>query len=136
MKTAPKNILSGLLILNLWLFSHLSTAGPGQPIRVRFERGAITARVKGQLTPQGAGGYYVVSARAGQHMVVHTASLTPGLSTLAQVRYPSGKQDGEKGPVSFNQTLTETGDYYITVSVNLMAAEKRTGPFLLEVIIW
>lgn len=123
-------------MLNLWLNCPLSTAGPDQPIRIRFERGAVTARVKGQLTTQGSGGYYVVSARAGQHMIVHTASLTPGLSTLAQVRYPSGKEDGEKGPVNFNQTLTETGDYYIKVSVNLMAAEKRTGPFLLEVVIW
>lgn len=112
-----------------------------QPIRIRFERGAITAQVKGQLTARQENAYYVIDAKAGQHMMVHTASLSTGgianqMVPLASVASPSGKQNGDKSVLNFNAVLTETGTYTIRVGHNLMATNNPAGPFLLEIIIW
>jgi len=114
---------------------------PTRPTRIRFERGAITAQVKGQLAAKQNGAYYTIDAKAGQHMMVHTASLSTGgianqMVPLASVRTPSGRESGDKGPLNFDAVLTESGTYTIRVARNLMATNAAAGPFLLEVIIW
>jgi hypothetical protein len=75
-------------------------------------------------------------------MLVHTAGTRPGrdtphsFTTIAVVTSPSGRQEGQKGVLSFDQTLTETGDYVIRVGPNMMASNARGGPYLLEVVVY
>ena len=110
--------------------------------RLRFALGAITVRAYGRLTPAVQEARYVVAARAGQRMLVHTTGITPArdlahsFTTIAIVTSPTGKQEGQKGVVSFDQTLTETGDYVIRVGPNMMASNVRGGPYLLEVVVY
>ncbi|QKZ12974.1 PPC domain-containing protein [Spirosoma sp. KUDC1026] len=110
-----------------------------KPIRVHFERGAITAQIKSQLTEKQEGAYYLVDAKAGQQMVVHTAGLSTEpiyhMVPIAVVYSPSGKYSGDKGPINFDEKLTETGTYTIRVARNQMASNVKAGPYLLEIII-
>jgi hypothetical protein len=110
-----------------------------KPIRVHFERGAITVQIKSQLTDKQEGAYYLVDAKAGQHMVVHTAGLSSEpiyhMVPIAVVYSPSGKYSGDKGPINFDEKLTETGTYTIRVGRNQMASNSKAGPYLLEIII-
>ncbi|GAB3758848.1 hypothetical protein GCM10028817_32540 [Spirosoma pomorum] len=110
-----------------------------KPTRVHFERGAITAQIKGQLAEKQEGAYYLVEAKAGQRMVVHTAGLSTEpinhMVPIAVVYSPSGKYSGDKGPINFDAKLTETGTYTIRVARNLMASNVGAGPYLLEIII-
>ena len=130
------------LVLLLTLALAPSSAAHAAPVRIRFARQAITARVYGRMTPARQSAFYVVAARAGQHMLVHTAGTRPGrdtphsFTTIAVVTSPSGRQEGQKGVLSFDQTLTETGDYVIRVGPNMMASNARGGPYLLEVVVY
>jgi hypothetical protein len=112
-------------------------AGPTQrATRIRFMRGAMSAQVRGQLTKdKSMEALYVVSARAGEHMIVNIIPVTRGLLTGGVVTSPSGKQEGQHGGMIFNQELTETGDYTIRVARNLMGTERLDGSFILEVVV-
>jgi hypothetical protein len=133
--------VSGLILFAIFFLSSgtISSQTARSPQRISFTRNAISSQIHGRLLPKQEGAYYVVKARAGQRMVVHAASLTkPGdLVTLVFVTSPSGQSDGEKTDLSFNQSLTESGDYTIRVARNMMAGNGNgTGEFLLEVIIF
>ncbi len=124
------------LIIPVGYIASRTPSDPVLPQRIRMDRNAITARVYGRITPSFQSERYRVNARKGQRMIVHTASLTNAFATLAVVTSPSGAQEGEKGPISFDTTLRETGDYTIRVSPNMMASNRHGGRFLLEVIIF
>ena len=104
--------------------------------RIRFARGAISAQVRGRLTrDKGADALYRIGAKAGDHMIVNVIPLTDGLATGGEVTSPSGRAEGQHGGVIFNADLTETGDYTVRVTRNLMGTERADGAFILEVVI-
>lgn len=113
-----------------------SGVSPEAARRIRFERGAIKAQVRGSLTNRQPNIYYVIRARAGQHMTVSFVPQTPPneLVTIVTVTSPSGKPSADKS-AKFDANLTESGDYIIRVLRNLMASNRDTGPFILEVVI-
>jgi hypothetical protein len=127
--------------LALWLallpLGHAaSTAQTERATRIRFARGAISAQVRGRLTRnKSADAAYVLGAKAGDHMIVNIIPLTDGLATAGEVTSPSGKAEGQHGGVIFNSDLTETGDFQIRVTRNLMGTERADGEFILEVVI-
>jgi hypothetical protein len=129
------------LILCVGLLPHASGASAARktsegPTRIRFTRGAISAQVRGQITrDRNADARYLVGAKAGDHLIVNIIPLTDGLATGGEVTSPSGKQDGQHGGVIFNADLTETGDYTVRVTRNLMGTERADGLFILEVVI-
>lgn len=113
-----------------------SAAQPPAPTRIRFARGAISAQLRGRLTRnKSADAAYVLGAKAGDHMIVNIIPLTDGLATGGEVTSPSGKTEGQHGGVIFNSDLTETGDFQIRVTRNLMGTERADGEFILEVVI-
>jgi hypothetical protein len=130
-----------LAALALWLgllpLGHVTSAAlRAQATRIRFARGAISAQMRGRLTrDKSAEAAYVLGAKAGDHMIVNIIPLTDGLATAGEVTSPSGKQDGQHGGVIFNSDLTETGDFRIRVTRNLMGTERADGEFILEVVI-
>lgn len=113
-----------------------SGVSPETARRIKFEPGATKAQVQGSLTKKQPNVYYVIKARAGQHMTVSAVSQTPPkeLVTLVTVTSPSGKPSADKS-AKFDAKLTESGDYVIRVFPNLMASNRDTGPFVLEVVI-
>jgi hypothetical protein len=123
------------------LLSHAHAAvavqrGAAAATRIRFARGAISAQVRGQFTRnKNADAVYRIGAKAGDHMIVNIIPLTDGLMTAGEVTSPSGKQDGQHGGVIFNADLTETGDYTVRVTRNLMGTERADGAFILEIVI-
>jgi len=129
------------LILSAGLLPHAPGASAARRAapraeRIRFTRGAISAQVRGQLTrDKSADALYLVGAKAGDHMIVNVIPLSDGLATGGEVTSPSGKQDGQHGGVIFNADLTETGDYTVRVTRNLMGTERADGLFILEVVI-
>jgi hypothetical protein len=99
-------------------------------------RGAMSAQVRGQLTKdKSMEAFYVVSAKAGDHMIVNIIPVTRGLLTGGSVTSPSGQGEGQHGGMIFNEELRETGDYKIRVARNLMGTERLDGLFILEVIV-
>jgi hypothetical protein len=127
--------------LALWLgllpLGHVTSAAQtAQATRIRFARGAISAQVRGRLMRnKSADAAYVLGAKAGDHMIVNIIPLTDGLATAGEVTSPSGKAEGQHGGVIFNSDLTETGDYQIRITRNLMGTERADGEFILEVVI-
>lgn len=113
-----------------------SGVSPETARRIKFEPGATKAQVQSSLTNKQPNIYYVVKARAGQHMTVSAVPQTPpkGLATLVTVTSPSGKSSADKS-AKFDAKLTESGDYVVRVFRNLMASSRDTGPFVLEVVI-
>ena len=128
------------LALAAGLLAHAPGAGAAQrgaaATRIRFARGAISAQVRGRLTrDKGADALYRIGAKAGDHMIVNVIPLTDGLATGGEVTSPSGRAEGQHGGVIFNADLTETGDYTVRVTRNLMGTERADGAFILEVVI-
>lgn len=106
--------------------------------RVRFEPGAICARVPGSLAPRQDSAYFVVRASQGQHMLVNLAPGPSGreFANVGVVTSPSGAQDGGKGGRVFDATLAESGDYTIRVGRNLMATRGGRAGFVLEIVVY
>jgi hypothetical protein len=129
-------VLAALALCAGLLAQAPDAAGKAAGVRIRFTRGAISAQVRGQLTRnKGADALYVVGAKAGDHMIVNIIPLTDGLATAGEVTSPSGRAEGQHGGVIFNADLTETGDYRVRVTRNLMGTERADGAFILEVVI-
>jgi hypothetical protein len=129
-------VLAALALCAGLLAEAHGAAQRGAATRIRFARGAISAQARGRLTrDKGADATYVLGAKAGDHMIVNIIPLTDGLATAGEVTSPSGKQDGQHGGVVFNADLTETGDYTVRVTRNLMGTERADGEFILEVVI-
>ncbi len=114
----------------------LQSGASSRATRIRFKGGAVSAQVRGQLVRgRNTESFYVVKAKAGDHMIVNIIPITPGLATSGDVTSPTGKQDGQHGGLVFNDDLTESGDYKIRVARNLMATRRGDGAFILEVVI-
>lgn len=129
-------VLTASLILFTSGLVLAETRTSSRPTRIKFLRGAISAQVRGQLTKnKNADALYVIHAKSGDHMIVNIITLTSGLMTGGDVTSPSGAQDGQHGGIIFNGDLTETGDYIIRVSRNMMGTERPDGSFMLEVVI-
>lgn len=138
---STKTLFTALILSTCFLLlipgSIAAQRGTGRgAFRIKFMPGAVSAQVRGQLTKdKNREAFFVVNAKAGDHMIVNIISLTPGLATGGGVTSPTGKQDGQHGGIIFNSDLTETGDYRIRVDRNLMGTERIDGAFILEVVI-
>jgi hypothetical protein len=141
--TAPRLLLSrtalilplSLLLIIYSLPATAQTRASSRAVRIRFAPGAFSAQVRGQMVKGRVGVFYVVKAKEGDHMIVNVISTTSGFETAGEIIAPSGEEDGQHGGVVFNRQLTETGDYKIRVTQNLMAGERSSGSFILEVVI-
>lgn len=126
--------LSAGLLLSMPVQTSAQRRAAPRTTRIKFMPGAISAQVRGRLV-KNAETFFVVKARAGEHMIVNVIPLTRGLMTGGIVSSPSGQEDGQHGGLIFNDDLTETGDYTIRVDPNLMGSERMDGIFVLEVVI-
>jgi hypothetical protein len=139
---SPRFLRQVLMLFVLWLcvlpFASQAQSGASahSARRIRFERGAISTQVRGQLNRKQSELFYVVKARAGQHMIVNVVPLgNPyGLVPFVLVTPPKGEGTGDKSSI-YEGDLTDSGDYQIRVAVNQMASESSAGGFLLEVVI-
>ena len=129
-------MISKTRFLTLSLATIITAAIPGAniqaqkaPQRIYFARGATVARVSGRFRGAGEEVLFVLRARAGQHMRVEIIGRGP---TRGIITFPSGAEDGAPGGVIFDDDLTETGDYRIRVTENMMANARR-GSFVLKV---
>jgi hypothetical protein len=132
-----KALLATLLLLALVPVTAAAQArSANSATRIRFLPGTISAQVRGRLTRnKNADALFVVKAKAGDRMIVNIISLTEGLMTAGMITSPSGETYGQHGGLVFNEDLTETGDYTISVERNLMGTERADGAFMLEVVI-
>jgi hypothetical protein len=123
-------------LLPLMPVTTAAQASSSRATRIKFLPGTISAQVRGRLTRnKNAEALFVVRAKAGDHMIVNIISLTEGLMTAGTIKSPSGDTNGQHGGLVFNEDLTETGDYTISVERNLMGTERADGAFMLEVVI-
>lgn len=99
------------------------------PNRIVFRRGATSARVFGRLFGINDHRFFVLRARAGQHMKVTITGAGP---TRGIVFFPGGGSSGMPGGVIFDENLPRTGDYIIEVSESMMG-EAWVGDFRLDV---
>lgn len=132
---APLILCAGLLMMASSLTAAAQNRASSRAVRIRFAPGAFSTQVRGQMVRGRTGVFYVVKAKEGDHMIVHIISTTSGFETAGEIVAPSGEEDGQHGGVVFNRQLTETGDYKIRVTQNLMAGERSSGSFILEVVI-
>jgi len=124
--------LSVLALIALVLVAQTPFASTASPERrIRFKRGATTARVKGYLKGINDEALFVLRARRGQHMRVE---MTGQGATRGFITSPSGEENGAPGGVVFDEELKETGDYHIRVTESQMADEWK-GSFVLKVTI-
>lgn len=90
----------------------IAQGGKAEPLRVEFERGTTSATLTGAI--RGDEEFeYVAAAKAGQWMFVEVTA-TPSDSATFIIKDPAG----EEGPThySWSDTLTQTGDYLISIS--------------------
>ena len=101
-------------------------------IPIKFAAGKQQLSVKGSLSQKQTHVTYTLNAKAGQRLKIALTDLQKeGLVSTYSIAFPSGKVFGLKGYDPFPGKLTETGAYYITVSVNLMASNAESGRFRL-----
>ncbi len=108
-----KRLLIMLQVL-LLLMAPAAYAQTGAPERIRFQTGATSAQVTGQVSG-GQSNSYVLYAAAGQIMqlIVNSGTLT----VVSPSGEPLVRGTATAQPVQFfSQTLTESGDYQIQVS--------------------
>ena len=87
------------------------------PIRITFASGAYSGQAHSQLTGITSVKWFVVNARADQHMIVIVEGAGP---TRGFVYFPDGHSVGQPGGRIFDQTLPASGDYKIRVSESTM----------------
>ncbi len=127
---APNSFACRVIIVVLVLLvSQIIWASTAVDKRIRFKKGQTVACVKGNLRHIHDAAYFVLRARAGQHMRIEITGKGP---TRGVVTFPSGKQDGGPGGIIFDDDLTETGDYRIRVTESSMGEEWK-GSFSLKV---
>jgi hypothetical protein len=99
------------------------------PRRITFARGATVARATGYLRGVRDEKWFVLRARAHQHMRVEIKGRG---ATRGVLYFPSGKQDGGPGGVIFDGVIDENGDYRIRVTESSMA-NAWSGSFTVTV---
>lgn len=87
------------------------------PIRISFASGAYSGQAHSQLTGIHSEKWFVVNARADQHMIVIVEGAGP---TRGFVYFPDGHSIGQPGGRVFDQTLPASGDYRIRVTESPM----------------
>ena len=92
------------------------------PIRITFARGAYSGQASSTLTGITSRRWFVVSARAGQSMIVIVKGAGP---TRGIVHFPNGQSDGQPGGRVFDDQLPVSGNYRIEVSESQMAEAWR-----------
>jgi hypothetical protein len=117
-----------LLVAFILLF-HTANPAYAKVTRLRFKRGTTVAIAKGRLRNVRETVFFILKAKAGQHMRVTIAGKG---ATRGVVIFPSGKQDGQPGGLIFDGNLDETGDYRIRVTESQMA-ESWKGIFTITV---
>jgi hypothetical protein len=127
---APRSLTHRIVIVVLLLLvSQIICASTTAERRIRLKKGQTVAYVKGTLRHIHDEAYFVLRARAGQHMRITITGEGP---TRGVITFPSGKQDGGPGGLIFDDHLPETGDYRIRVTESSMGEEWK-GSFFLEV---
>jgi hypothetical protein len=127
---APRSLTHCIVIVMLMLLaSQIIWPSTTAERRIRLKTGQTVAYVKGTLRHIHDEAYFVVRARAGQHMRVTITGEGP---TRGVVTFPSGRQDGGPGGLVFDDRLPETGDYRIRVTESSMGEEWK-GSFFLAV---
>jgi hypothetical protein len=127
---APRSLTHRIVIVVfILLVSQIIWASTTAEKRIRFMKGQTVAYGKGTLRHIHDEAYFVLRARAGQHMRITITGEGP---TRGVITFPSGKQDGGPGGLIFDDHLPETGDYRIRVTESSMG-EEWNGRFFLEV---
>jgi hypothetical protein len=93
------------------------------PIRIAFAAGAFSGQAHSRLTGISSKKWFVVSARAGQTMIVVVEGAGP---TAGIVHFPGGQSNGQPGGRVFDGTLPASGDYRIRVTES-QRAEAWSG---------
>ena len=95
--------------------------------QVHFERGRTSTVIKNTIR-RGTTHDYLLSARAGQNMIVHLVAKQSDFIIYA----PNGGEaiEGADGVKDFEGTLPETGEYTITIFT-----DARVAPYTLEITI-
>jgi hypothetical protein len=142
LKNASHNHLSRTtLTLSISLLLIISSLTPAQngtssrPRRITFIPGSVSTQVRGYIPRGQKETFFVLKAKAGDHMIVNIISTTRGFETGGEVMAPSGAVEGRHGGIIFRGHLKETGDFKIRVAANLMAGDRTDGSFILEIVI-
>jgi hypothetical protein len=104
------------------------------PQRISFSPNGYAGSVNYPLPLSCPEANFLISAKAGQRMVLVLTS--PG-AARAEIKAPDGVSDGSpvgNGGVIFNKMLTSTGDYQIRISKSTMA-EPWAGQIILTAVI-
>jgi hypothetical protein len=104
------------------------------PQRISFSPNGYAGSVNYPLPLSCPEANFLISAKAGQRMVLVLTS--PG-AARAEVKSPDGMSDGSpagNGGVIFNKMLTSTGDYQIRISKST-TAEAWAGQIILTAVI-
>jgi hypothetical protein len=100
-----------------------ATCSPGAkacPIRISFASGAYSGQASAHMSNINSTRWFVVNARAGQHMIVIVKGAGP---TRGIVYFPGGGYAGQPGGRVFDATLKTSGDYRIRVNESSMGEE-------------
>jgi len=122
-----------LSVVALMLLAAPLSSAKQPTLRIKFDAGATTAKVRGQLKNYKDEARYVVRVRAGQHMEVE-ATGKEGPAAVA-IESPSGSDaalDRDMSGSRASADPTEAGDYKITVTEN-RKGDPWSGTFVLKV---
>ena len=88
------------------------------PMVITFALGAYTAQRSSRLTGVSDQKWFVLHARANQHLIVWVVGAG---ATRGTVLFPNGQQDGQPGGEVFDGILPVSGNYRIRVTESPMA---------------
>ena len=104
-------------------------------VQIHFVRGMLSAHVEGNLNRKNhSENNFSFNVKGGERIIVNLVPLTRGLLLGGTVEYPNQTFDGEHGGLITNQISSKSGTAFVTVNLNNMGTEKKTGRYIIEVI--
>ncbi|WP_227430264.1 hypothetical protein [Psychrobacter sp. I-STPA6b] len=114
-------------------------SSPSTATVIHFASGAISQNITGKLLPQQDAHWYQFSAQQGQYAIINlTQTMAQGATEIANVadlHFPDGGQDGNKGGIIYQGCLPQTGNYRLRIARNLMATHGGIASYHAEVIV-
>lgn len=98
---------------------------------IHFAKNQTRTTILGTLSPEQNDKVYSFSAKKGQYMTVELFPKkgTAEFANVGEVITPSGKMQGDKGGIIYQDCLPETGKYRLRIARNLMATQGKTAGY-------
>lgn len=118
-----------------FFFPESSLAIAKHATEIHLQPGLLSAHLTNWLTSKNnSEAEFSIRITKGVRLIVNLIPLTKGLLLAGIVKNPDGTFDGNHGGVISDQVCKSGGTAFISVDLNTMGTERKTGKFIIEII--